>query len=274
MSPEVGELDTAAVRDAVADDPDDVLPLLMQMSTATDPALRAKVQALVPRLVLERARSGTRGGSGAGRLRRSPADRGGDLDVDASMEAIGQARGEQRPPGLEELTATTWHRPRTALCLLLDRSGSMDGSRLVTAAMAAAACALRAEGELSVIAFDRTPEVLLDLHAPSPPLRTVQRVLGLRGHGMTSMDAAFRAAADQLRGARATRRITIVLSDCRATDEVDAVPAARALEELVVIAPASDDEEARRVAREAGARIAAIESVDDLPRLLDQLLGR
>ena len=118
------------------------------------------------------------------------------------------------------------------------------------------------------------PEVLLDLHAPSPPLRTVQRVLGLRGHGMTSMDAAFRAAADQLRSARATRRITIVLSDCRATDEIDPVPAARALEELVVIAPASDDEEARRVAREAGARVAAIESVDDLPRLLDGLLGR
>ena len=90
---------------------------------------------------------------------------------------------------------------------------------------------------------------------------------------MTSMDAAFRAARGQLEGARAQRRITIVLSDCRATDEIDPVPAARALDELVVIAPASDDDEARRVAREAGARMAPIESVDDLPRLLDQLLG-
>ena len=102
----------------------------------------------------------------------------------------------------------------------------------------------------------------------------MQRVLGLRGHGMTSMDAAFRAAGDQLRTARATRRITIVLSDCRATDEIDPVPAARALDELVVIAPESDDEEARRLGREAGARVAAIGSVDDLPRLLDGLLGR
>lgn len=52
----MGELDVDAVRDALGDDPDEVLPLLALMATATDPALRARVQALVPRLVLDRAR--------------------------------------------------------------------------------------------------------------------------------------------------------------------------------------------------------------------------
>lgn len=274
LSPEVGELDVDAVREAVGEDPDDVLPLLALMSTATDPALRAKVQALVPRLVLDRARAGPSGRIGSGRLRRLPADRGGDLDLDASLEAVAAARAAGRPPGLDELTATAWQRPSTALCLLLDRSGSMDGPRLVTAAMAAAACALRVagEGELSVVAFDRRAEVVVDVAVPASPLRVVERVLGLRGHGMTSLDAAFRAAARQLAGARAQRRITVLLSDCRATDEIDPVPAGRALDELLVVAPAEDDDEARRVAREIGARMAPLASIDDLPRVLDSLV--
>ena len=272
----MGELDVAAVEAAVAEDPDDVLPLLALMSRATDPALRARVQALVPRLVLERARSGPHGRIGQGRLRPARADRGGDLDLDASLEAIASARGEGRPPGLDELTAAVWERPATALCLLVDRSGSMDGHRLATAAMAAAACALRAVesgGELAVVAFDRRAEPVVELGTPSPARRTVERVLGLRGHGMTSLDAALRAARRQFERARARRRITLLLSDCRVTDDVDPLPAARALDELLVIAPASDDDEARRFARRAGARVASLDGLGALPVVLDRLLA-
>ncbi|GAA1516234.1 vWA domain-containing protein [Nocardioides humi] len=261
---------------AVAEDPDRVLPLLALMSRATDPALRARVQALAPRLVLERARSGPSGRIGSGRLRPVRADRGGDLDLDASLEAVAVAHAEGRPPSLEELTSSVWQRPATALCLLVDRSGSMDGQRLATAAMAAAACALRigeSGGELAVVAFDRRADVVVDLAAPARARRTVERVLGLRGHGMTSLDAALRAACEQLAPARARRRITVLLSDCRVTDDVDPVPAARALDELVVIAPASDDDEARRFAREAGARVASLDALAELPAVLDRLLA-
>ena len=273
LSPEVGELDLDALREALGEDPDEVLPLLAAMSRATDEALRAQVQALVPRLVLDRARTGSQGRAGSGRLRRRPAHHGGDLDVDASLEAIAGARAARRPTSLDELTAASWQRPDTAVCLLLDRSGSMDGPRLVTAAMAAAACALRARGELAVVAFDRRAEVVVDLGRPEPALRCVERVLGLRGHGMTSLDAALRAARAQLDAARAPRRVTVLLSDCRATDDVDPLPAARALDELVVLAPASDDEEALALARAVGARAGSIAVLDDLPRLLDHLLG-
>ncbi|WGY01599.1 VWA domain-containing protein [Nocardioides sp. QY071] len=266
----------AAVEAAVAEDPDDVLPLLALMSRATDPALRARVQALVPRLVIERARSGPHGRIGAGRLRPTRADRGGDLDLDASLEAVAVARGEGRPPALDELTASVWERPATALCLLVDRSGSMEGRRLATAAMAAAACALRSAdsgGEFAVVAFDRRAETVVALGTASPARRTVERVLGLRGHGMTSLDAALRAARDQLSGARARRRITLLLSDCRVTDDVDPIPAARGLDELLVVAPASDDDEARRFAREAGARMASLDALAELPVVLDRLLA-
>lgn len=265
-----------AVEAAVAEDPDGVLPLLALMSRATDPVLRAKVQALVPRLVVERARSGPSGRIGAGRLRPTRADRGGDLDLDASLEAVAVARAEGRPAALDELTSLVWQRPSTAVCLLVDRSGSMDGERLATAGMAAAACALRVAesgGELSVIAFDRRAEVVVGLASPAEPRRTVERVLGLRGHGMTSLDAALRAAREQLAPARARRRITVLLSDCRVTDDVDPTAAARALDELLVIAPASDDDEARGFARRAGARVESLAALADLPVVLDRLLG-
>jgi len=271
----VGELDVDAVEAAVAEDPDEVLPLLALMSSATDPALRARVQSLVPSLVIERARNGPSGRIGCGTLRPVRADRGGDLDLDASLEAVAVAHAEGRPPSLEELTASMWQRPATALCLLLDRSGSMDGRRLATAAMAAAACALRSAesgGELAVVAFDRRAEVIVDLSVPSQPRRTVERVLGLRGHGMTSLDAALRAAREQLAAARARRRITVLLSDCRVTDDVDPLASARALDELLVIAPATDDHEARRFARESGARVASLDALADLPGVLDRLL--
>ena len=105
------------------------------------------------------------------------------------------------------------------------------------------------------------------------PTRTVERELALRGHGTTGLAAALHAAHVQLAGARARRRVTVLLSDCRVTDEVDALPAARTLDELVILAPAGDDAEARRLAQEAGARIAAIASVLDVPAALNRLLA-
>ena len=49
-----------------------------------------------------------------------------------------------------------WGRPDLALCLLVDASGSMSGSRLATAAVTAAACSWRAPGEYAVVSFART----------------------------------------------------------------------------------------------------------------------
>jgi Mg-chelatase subunit ChlD len=70
-----------------------------------------------------------------------PADREGDLDLDASLTAIADARAAPRPVGLDELRARAWARPTLALCLLVDASGSMGGARLAAAALTAAACA-------------------------------------------------------------------------------------------------------------------------------------
>ena len=80
-----------------------------------------------------------------------PAADAGDLDVDASLDAVLEARAARRPPNLDDLTVRSWHRPGTALCLLVDRSGSMRGERLAAAAVAAAAVAYRNAPDCSVV---------------------------------------------------------------------------------------------------------------------------
>jgi hypothetical protein len=56
----------------------------------------------------------------------------------------------------------------------------------------------------------------------------------------------------------ASRKIAILLSDCRSTVEGDAHSAAAALSELVVIAPEQDCDEALKFANDCAARIATV----------------
>jgi Mg-chelatase subunit ChlD len=243
------------------------------MTHATDERLRAAVRALAPRLILDRTRRGTPRRRGVSRPRPVPAHRGGDLDLDRSMDAVVTARSEGRLPQLDEMTAVEWARPELALCLVIDHSGSMNGSRLTTAAVTGAACLTHAPEEHAVLAFAAATRTVKSLGAAAAPTRTVERILALRGHGTTGLARALEAARIQLAPARARRRVVLLLSDCRATDEVDAVPAARALDELVILAPAGDADEARRLARASGARIATVGSVLDVPAALDRMLA-
>ena len=273
ISPEVGVLDEAAFDAALAERPDATLTLLADMARATDEGLRAAARRLAGRIVLDLGRSGAPRRGGVGRLRAVPADRGGDLDLDASLPAVADARAAGRPVGLDELTARTWARPTLAVCLLVDASGSMGGARLAAAALTAAACAWRAPGDHAVLAFAREVTVLRAMDSRNPGAEVVDRVLGLRGHGVTALAGALRAAAEQLGRSRASRRAAVLLSDCRATDGEDPVPAAARLPELLVLAPGDDAEEAAAFARRAGARWASLTGPAAAPDALRALMG-
>ncbi|MEE8599654.1 vWA domain-containing protein [Euzebya tangerina] len=263
-------LDTEAFDRALEEDADDAATLLMMMAQATDEELRAKARALASSVVLDLARRGQPRQTGVGRLRRQPAERGGDLDIDASMEALVEGRAAGRPP--QDLISADWSRPALALCLLIDTSGSMEGSRLATAALTAAACALRAPGDHAVVTFSRHAEVLRPMDSTSTPESVVDRILSLRGHGVTSVRAALEAAGAQLARTRAQRRVAVLLSDCRSTDDQDPTAVAGALEELVILAPAEDHEQAEALARSAGARWVPLAGAAEAPSALRHLL--
>lgn len=267
-------IDTVAVEEAMAADPDATLALLAEMARATDEKLRVLARQLAGRIVLDRVRTGAPRARGIGRLRSVPADRGGDLDLDLSLPAVLDARALRRPPHLQDLTARTWARPELALCLLVDASGSMGGERLAAAALTAAACALRAPGEYAVLSFAREVSTLKAIDTAAAPQVVVDAILGLRGHGVTALASALRAASAQLELSRATRRVVVLLSDCRATDEEDPVPVAARLAELVILAPAEGCEQAEDLAVRSGARWAPMAGAAEAPAALLGLLDR
>ena len=274
VSPEVGEIDEDAVDEAMEEDADAMLALLADLTGATDPKLRELAKRLAGRLFLDVSKRGPVRPRGIGKMATMPyRPEAGDIDLDASMEEIIGARAERRAVDADGLKVRGWVRPSTAIALLVDRSGSMGGKPLATSAMAAAAVAWRSPEDYSVIAFGKDVVVAKSQNSTKSGEQVVNDVLSLRGFGTTDLAGALRAAGEQLSRTRAGRRITVVLSDCRATVEGDVVAAARSLEEVVILAPAGDDAEARVLAGQVGARLAVIDGPTDVPGALREVLG-
>jgi Mg-chelatase subunit ChlD len=273
VSPEVGRLDESALDAAMDEDPDQAMALLADLAGATDEALRRQAQRLAARIVIDFGRLGPANRRGFARLRRVKFEPdGGDLDLDASVVPLAIARAGGPIPDPEELRTRGWERPATSLCLLVDRSGSMAGAPLATAAVAAAAVASRAPDDYSVVAFSYDAIVAKSQDTPRPVERVVTDLLTLRGHGTTDLALALRTAGEQLGRSRAGRRVTILLSDCRATAGDDPVVEAASLTELWIVAPAGDSEAAEELARAVGARCATVAGPSSVPAALARLV--
>jgi len=274
VSPEVGEIDMRAVEDAMSEDPDEMLSLLAELTGATDVKLRMLAQRLAGRLVLDLAQGGPTKGRGVGRLRSIPMDEtGGDIDLDQSLEGIQMATAADEPVAIEDLRVRSWTKPESALCLVIDRSGSMNGERLASAAIAAAAAAQRAPDDYSVVAFSDRVIVIKGHGQHRPPEDVVNDVFRLRGSGTTDLALALRTAAAQLSASSATRKRVILLSDCRPTAGTEPEVECSALEELHIIAPADDCEDAEVMAQAVGARWAPLSGPSMIPSVFAQLNG-
>lgn len=277
VSPEVGELDDEVFGDLMDDDLDAALTLLAEMTGATDERLRSLALQLAGRVLVDVARAGTATRRGVGRLRPLPASaHAGDVDLDASLERVAAARRQGRPASLDDLTVLGWRRPGTALCLLVDRSGSMRGDRLATAAIAAAAVLYRNGHDCSVVAFSDTAVVVRSQEGDRVADDVVGDLLRLRGHGVTDVGLALRTAAAQLGRSTAGRRIALLLSDCRSTSGDDPTPDAAALAgvaELAVIAPEGDTADAEALAAAAGARCVTVAGPSSIPAAIELALA-
>ena len=273
VSPEVGELDESAVEDSMRDDPDETLAMLADLVGATDVKLRELAKRLAGRLFIDVARRGPMRPRGIGSLRELPyRPDGGDLDIDASLEVI--IEGRAGVIDADRLRVRGWVKPATAMCLLVDRSGSMGGKPLATAALAAATVAYRTPEDYSVLAFGKDVVVAKGQLTPKPSDRGVHDVLSLRGCGTTDLAGALRIASEQLQRSRAGRKVTVLLSDCRSTVDGDPVAAAAGLGELVIVAPEADSDEAFAFAAQVGARCITISGPSQVAEALTQALDR
>ncbi|MCU1361697.1 MAG: hypothetical protein JWN99_2986 [Ilumatobacteraceae bacterium] len=258
----------------MADDPDQTMALLADLTAATDPKLRELARRLAGRLFLDISRRGPSRPRGIGKMTEQPyRPDAGDLDLDASMDAIVEAGGGRSVVDPERLRVRGWARPGTALCLMVDRSGSMGGKPLATSAVAAAAIAWRSPRDYSVVAFGKDVIVAKSQDAEKSGERVVNDVLALRGFGTTDLAGALFSAADQLARSRAGRKVGILLSDCRSTVDGDPLVAAALLDELVIVAPQGDSDEAEAFARRVGARIVTAAGPSSVAEALAQVLG-
>ena len=255
------------------DDPDETLAMLADLTGATDPKLRELARRLAGRLFLDVSRRGPARPRGVGRLRtqRFRPDRG-DIDVDASLDALTTARSTGVAVDPDDLRVRAWETPGTAICLCVDRSGSMGGKPLATAALAAAAVAWRAPDDYAVLSFGKEVVAAKSQDVVKSNEAVVDAVLALRGFGTTDVEGALLAAGEQLSRSRAARKITILLSDCRATEPGDPVTAAGLLDELVIVAPEDDADDAQELATATGARLLTVAGPSDVAHVLSLAL--
>jgi len=259
----------------LVDDPDETLGLLADLGGATDERLRDLARRLAAGLFLDIARRGPSTRRGVGRIGAQPyRPDGGDLDIDASFEAVADAVASGAAIDAERLRIRSWSTPDTALCLLVDRSGSMGGKPLATAAIAAAAVAGRAPKSYSVLAFGKDVVAVKSQDGDKPSEQVITDLLTLRGHGTTDLAGALRAASEQLSRATAARKIAILLSDCRPTVDGDVLGAAVGIPELAVVAPEQDCAEAITFAQACGARMATVGGPSQIVEALASVLER
>lgn len=266
MSPDVGELNIESTEHMLTTDTDIALSTLAAMASATDERLRALAQQLAARVIVDLAATASSRSRGVGKMRSMPmSDAGGDIDIDGSTDALLMARASNHPPSVDDLRMHTWTRPDAALAILIDRSGSMTGDRLAIAAVAAAAAAQRTQTDYCVIAFSDKAIVIKGIGQPRPVEDVVNDVLRLRGFGPTDLSLAFRTAQAQLARSNAARQRTVLLSDCRPTEGGPPERHAAALEQLGILAPADDCEDAEAFAGAVGAKWAKLAGPTDVP---------
>lgn len=259
-------LDEDAFADAFDADPDEALSMLAALTGATDENLRTLARRLAGRLMVDLGRIGTQQRRGIGRLHRVPLRAAeGDIDLDASLDGIVAS-------DTDGLHVSTWRRPETGVCLLVDRSGSMAGDRLATAALAAASVLFRAPNDCSVVAFAEDAIVLKAQDEQRSADDVVSDLLRLRGFGVTDLGQALRAAAAQLTRSTAGRRITLVMSDCRATTGGDPLPHAAGAHEVAVLAPEGDTADVEAFADALGARWTELHGVMSVPDAITAVL--
>jgi uncharacterized membrane protein len=161
-----------------------------------------------------------------------------------------------------------------ALALVVDRSGSMGGSKidLTREAVRATSIALRPSDLLTVIAFDSRAEVIVPLQMAANRARIWGQLDRLASGGGTNLMPALHEAHASLVGASARRRHMILLSDGHTPAGdlgglLDQILAADITISTVAVGRGADVGLLRRLADAGGGRLHVTEDAAHIPRI-------
>ena len=250
---EVGELDEARSTRR-SDDPDEALALLADLAGDRSQAARAGPPSGRPAVPRPRPR-GPGAPRGIGRIvaapyrpdRRRPRPR-------RQLDAIAERRRRGRPSTSSGCGSGRGSSRRTALCLLVDRSGSMGGKPLATPPSPRRRWPAARPTTTASWRSARTSSSSRPRTATGRTSESSTTCSRCAGHGTTDLAGALRVAGQQL--AAVQRRAARSRCCCRTAGRPtgDVLAAAGALDELAIIAPAGDAERRRPSWRHAGAR--------------------
>ena len=272
VSPTLGQLDEEAFTRALAAGPEDAATLLADLSHATDRELRAAAHRLAARVFFRLGRAAQQPSTGVQRLGAGTAD--GDLDLERTIDRW----SGPWPPAADELVTRGWQARRRAVCLLIDASGSMSGLAVAIAAVAGASAVLAAGRRLSpaILVFSQDITVLQAQGTHRPPGELVTELVQLRGHGVTNLAGALRAASAQLATAPAEERVALLLSDCLPTTGGDPAQALGGISRLHVLCPlpsAESELAAATLARRGNGMSLPLRRLADVAPALTRLLS-
>ncbi len=180
------------------------------LTVASGPLDLTRVRRLASRVVLRRVRGTPITAARTGRPAVARYNfRSDDVDVERTVAEL------MTVPQHRDIWVRDQVPRRRGVVLLLDISGSMRGSQLLTAATAAAAAtlAMSAHDELAVIAFSRDAVTMRAATQQLPADRLVESVLAARPHGRTDIVAALKAGLTHAARMSAPRPVTILLTD-------------------------------------------------------------
>lgn len=224
---------------------------------------------LATRIILKIAAQIADTGFRTGRLQYlKSSDPSDEIELDQSVERYLNHFDEQ----LQDHLVTSVRIPeRHAFMLMLDRSYSMRGVKIVRAAIAAAAIALHYRKDYGILCFSTAPLVLKGLHAGQNPEVLIERIFNLELKGETNIAAALQAALNEMQ--RYTKKIGLLLTDGnwnRGQNPVDVAPRFDALH--VICFPPARPELVEEIALAGHGTFAFVEKDDEIALALQKCL--
>ncbi len=258
--------DLEAFRELYARDQEEGLALLGALwPAASDEMLRELTRRLALRIVMKLARRDPTANPGKGKLRpvryRFNSD---DLDLDRTLEEIaGKAY-----PEYDDFWVMERVRARQAYVLLLDVSGSMNGLKLMHAALAAGSLARNIrEDDFGVVLFWRDAAVLKGETQEKPLARLLDDILAIRARGLTNLRLGLEVGLRELTRSPAQEKIGILFTDGMHNLGDDPLPMAARYSRLHVIGTSLDEsrvQACQELAAQGHGRCVFIQSVDDI----------
>lgn len=164
--------------------------------------------------------------------------------------------------------------PSLALCLIIDKSGSMSGQRIALAREAAKTTVrmLGINDKVGLVAFDSRPQEIVSLQSASNKSRIVYDISRIRASGGTRIAPALEMAYRMLSGARAKVKHVILLSDGQDSrrgifEIVQAMHAERITVSTISLGSGSDRSLLQSIADSGGGRSYFTEDPYNIPKI-------